>query len=118
MAGNHRVSALNRGLLSNRKWLRSENSEKFSLRMLDVFKKHILVKNIYKWTKHSFVTTSQIKKQNKTKNKKQQKNPNNKQTNHGMETRGIFFKEKIIGENASKEGHTDSLLGHERIHHY
>ena len=36
---------------------------------------------------------------------------------HGLETHWLSGKEKVPSI-TSKEGHSDSLLGHERIHHY
>ena len=37
---------------------------------------------------------------------------------HEVETHRLSGKEKVLGAVVSKEGHADSLLGHERTHHY
>ena len=39
-------------------------------------------------------------------------------TVHGVKKHWLSNKEKVLGATVSKEGHADSLLGHERIHHY
>ena len=47
---------LNRGLSSNLWWLRSANHVKFTQEYNMCIKKHVLVKNLYKWAK--FATTN------------------------------------------------------------
>ena len=36
----------------------------------------------------------------------------------GVKTQSLFSKERIPGAHVSKEGHADSLLGHEKTYHY
>ena len=62
--------------------------------------KHILVKkkNVYKWAKNGFATTS---------------------LNKTMEWKHTLSdKEKIPGVAVNLKGHADSLLGYEKTHHY
>ena len=39
-------------------------------------------------------------------------------TVHRVETHWLSSKEKVLGAVVSKEGHADSVLGHEKTHHY
>ena len=57
-----------------------------------------LAKNVYKWVKHGFATTSLSQKRR-------------------VETCWFSSKESVVGTAVNKEGHADSLLGYERNHH-
>ena len=39
-------------------------------------------------------------------------------TVNGVETHWLSCEEKVLGAAINKEGHADSVLGHEKIHHY
>ena len=73
---------------------------KFSEQCVMWTKNHVLEKKkVYKWVKHKFI---------------------NKSLNQKVDVEEKYFfssEEKVQGSAVSKEDHTDSFLGHERIHH-
>ena len=58
MKANQSSPGLNKGLSSIFWWLRNTNHEKFIVEYVMYSEKNDLVKNIYKWSKYGFATTS------------------------------------------------------------
>ena len=88
----------NRDVSSNFKWKSCEIYEEDVM----CIKKHVLIKRMFtNWLNMGLPRWAWVEK-----------------TVHRVETHWLSSKEKVLDTAVSKEGHADSILWHERTHHY